>query len=284
MNAPELLPMGLVQGMAAERYHAIEAMSATGLKSMKRSPAHYYGLHRDPARPKQEPTPAMVNGTLVHCCIFEPSEIESRYAVRPPDLDGRTTAGKVWMNDARRYGRDIITAEQLAAAQLQAAALRKLPEIAQLLSLGYGEASAFWLDDETGELCKCRPDWTSPAGDGVILLDGKTCQDASAEGFGKQIWNFRYDLQAAWYSDGLERATGKRVHGFVFGAVESSWPHSACAYMLGDDVLDRARKENRRLLNLYAECKRTNNWPGYGAGIQQINLPAWASKQLENAE
>ena len=86
---------------------------------------------------------------------------------------------------------------------------------------------------------------------------------------------------AAWYSDGYELATGQRVHGFVFAAVESAWPHAAAAYMLGDDVLDKARAENRRLLNRYAECKRTNIWPGYEAGIQHINLPRWA--QMENA-
>jgi hypothetical protein len=48
-------------------------------------------------------------------------------------------------------------------------------------------------------------------------------------------------------------------------------------------VIDKARSDNRRLLNLYAECKRTGNWPGYQSGIQIVNLPAWAQRQLENA-
>ena len=42
-------------------------------------------------------------------------------------------------------------------------------------------------------------------------------------------------------------------------------------------MLDKARAENRRLLNLYAECKRTGIWPGYPAGISHINLPRWAN-------
>ena len=275
MSTADKIPLGLVLDMPAEVYHATHAMSAGGLKRMRQSPAHYYGMQLDPSRPAPgEPTPAMKNGTLVHCCIFEPHAVAERYVVKPADLDGRTKEGKAWKE--ANAGREIVDAAQMAAAQAQADALRRLPEIGALLSDGFGEASAFWIDEATGELCKCRPDWTSPAGDGVILLDGKTCQDASPEGFSRQIWNMDYWLQAAWYSDGYEKATGKRVHGFVFAAVESSWPHAAAAYMLGDDVLEKARAENRRLLDLYAECRRTGIWPGYQQSIQAIALPAWA--------
>lgn len=274
MNAPLGIPLGLAPDMPAELYHSIMAMSAGGLKRMRQSPAHFFGLQLDPRRPSGDPTPAMKNGTLVHCALFEPDEIEARYIVKPPGLDGRTKEGKAWA--AENAGREQVDSSQMAAAQAQADAVRRLPEVAALLSEGMPEASAFWLDEPTGELCKCRPDWTSPAGDGVILVDGKTCQDASPDGFGRSIWNYCYHLQAAWYSDGYERATGQKVHGFVFAAVESSWPHAAAAYMLGDDVLERAREENRRLLDLYAECRRTGTWPGYQQSIQSIALPAWA--------
>ncbi|GAA4400483.1 PD-(D/E)XK nuclease-like domain-containing protein [Quisquiliibacterium transsilvanicum] len=283
MNAlaePVIAP-GLHRDMPAEQYHAIQAMSAGGLKRMRKSPAHFYGMQLDPSRPASgDPTPAMKNGTLVHCCIFEPDAVKGRYVVRPDGLSFSTKDGKAW-RDAQSL--EIIDGDQLASARAQAAALRALPDLEPLLADGYGEASAFWIDEATGELCKCRPDWVSPAGDGVILVDGKTCQDASPDGFGRAIWNMDYWLQAAWYSDGFEAATGLRVHGFVFGAVESTWPHAAAAYMLSDDVLDAARRENRRLLNLYAECKRTGVWPGYAPGISLIQLPAWAQRQLETA-
>lgn len=285
MNAPidlrDAAPLGLWRDMPAEQYHGIHAMSAGGLKRMKRSPAHFYGLQLDPNRPPAgDPTPALVNGTLVHCCIFELDQVAARYVVRPDGIDYRTKDGRAW-RDAQTL--EVVDAVQMAAAQAQAAAVRALPDVAALLADGYGESSAFWIDRETGELCKCRPDWVSPAGDGVILVDGKTCQDASPDGFGRAIWNFDYHLQAAWYSDGFEAATGQHVHGFVFAAVESAWPHAAAPYMLGDDVLDAARRENRRLLNRYAECNRTGVWPGYSPGVQIINLPSWAQRQLENA-
>ncbi len=282
MNAPQTVPgPGLYRDLAAEHYHAVQAMSAGGLKRMRQSPAHFYGMQLDPRRPVSEPTPAMRNGTLVHTCLFEPDAVPQRYVVKPDGHDGRTAAGKAWAADVAARGLEIVDASAMRAAVAQADAIRAMPDIAGLLAEGYGEASAFWIDAQTGELCKCRPDWTSPAGDGVILVDGKTCQDASPAGFGRAIWNMSYHLQAAWYSDGFTAATGLPVHGFVFAAVESAWPHAAAAYMLADDVLEAARRENRRLLNLYAECKRTGRWPGYGEGIDLITLPKWAQLETE---
>ncbi len=282
MTARDDILLGLVKDLPAEKYHAIQAMSAGGLKRMRISPAHFYGVQLDPNRPPPgDPTPAMKNGTLVHCAIFEPDQVAARYVAKPDGMSFASKEGKAWRE--ANADREPVDAEQMAAALAQADALRRLPDVGALLSEGFGESSAFWIDEATGELCKCRPDWCSPTGEGVVLLDGKTCQDASPDGFGRAVWNMDYWLQAAWYSDGFEAATGLRVHGFVFAAVESAWPHAAAAYMLGDDVLDKARRENRRLLNLYAECKRTGVWPGYLPGIQIVNLPAWAQRQLENA-
>ena len=289
---------GLHPDMPPEEYHGIEAMSSSGLKRMRKSPAHFYGETLDPRRPEKSDTKATANGSLTHCLLLEPSEFDRRYAVVPKDAPNRPSTRQRnaanpsaatidaihWWDDflAETDGKRIVDGEQLASAKAQAEAVRRLPDIAATLSDGYGEASAFWIDEATGELCKCRPDWVSPAGDGVVLVDGKTAQDASPEGFSRAVWNMGYWLQAAWYIDGFEAATGLRVLGFVFAVVESTWPHAAAAYMLDDDDLDAARRENRRLLNLYAECKRSGVWPGYSTDVSLIQLPFWAQRQLEN--
>lgn len=274
MNARAEL-LGLRQ-MPAEDYHKVPALSAGGLKRLKQSPAHFYGAQLDPARPPSEPTASMVNGTLVHTLAFEPDEVDRRYVVKPLGLNLSTKGGKEW-KEAQTL--QIVSHEDMTAARRQAAALRALPDVAALLEQGEAEVSAFWIDPATGAFCKCRPDWVSPAGDGVILVDGKTTTDASPEGFGRAIWNYAYHLQAAHYSAGYELATGKRVLGFVFAVVESSWPHCAAAYMLDDSVMEKARAENLRLAELYVECLRTNTWPGYPRQIQPVNLPAWAMKE-----
>lgn len=283
MNAPDRIALGLHPDMPAEQYHGIAAMSAGGLKRMRQSPAHFYGQQLDPNRPPGgEPTPAMKAGTLFHVALFEPHALAERYVIKPEGMSLATKDGRAW-KESVPVGLEIIDSDALAKARTQALNVRASAEIAALMSDGMPEASAFWIDEQTGELCKCRPDWCSPAGDGVVLLDGKSCQDASPEGFARTAWNMGYLHTAAWYIDGYQAATGKKVLGYVFAAVEHEWPHVAAPYMVPDDVLDLARAENRRLLNTYAECKRTGNWPGYSAGVSLIQLPAWAQRQLENA-
>lgn len=282
MNAPRELRLGLIRDMPAEEYHATQAMSAGGLKRMRQSPAHFYGVQLDPDRPPPgEPTPAMKAGTLFHCALFEPDAVAQRYAVKPEGLSLSTKDGKAW-KEALPAGVEVVEAAAMANARKQAERVRADPDLGALLADGYGEASALWIDPETGELCKCRPDWTNPAGEGVILVDGKSCPDASPTGFARTAWNMGYIHTAAWYIDGFQAATGLPVYGYVFAAVEHDWPHIAKGWMVPDDVLDAARRENRRILNLYAECRRTNTWPGYSAGISLINLPKWAN--LESTE
>jgi hypothetical protein len=94
--------------------------------------------------------------------------------------------------------------------------------------------------------------------------------------FNGSIWNFGYHLQAAHYSDGFAAASGLPVLGMVFVCVEADYPHAAAAYVLDDEAMQAARAEIRRLMSIYAECKRSGQWPGYPSAIASISLPKWA--------
>jgi hypothetical protein len=262
-------PNSIILGMPSDEYHASIGLGSSGLKRLAKSPLHY----RD--TPPIDPTPAMRNGTLTHCVLLEPDTVDDRYVVKPFGLDGRTKEGKAWAATVPA-GVEVISDDQLRAAECQADRLRSMPDVGSLLAAGNPEVSAFWVDEETGELCKCRPDWVAPAGDGVILVDVKTCQDASPTGFAKACANMRYHLQAAWYAEGYEKASGQRVLGFVFACVESEAPYATAAYMLDDAAMELGRAENRRLLGLYAACKASNDWPGYSPTIEPLSLPSWA--------
>lgn len=287
-------PLGLVYGLENEDYHASPGISNSWLSDMARSPAYCYGMRMDPNRPPAEEKKGQLEGTLCHCATLEPGAFFDRYAVLPEDAPKRPTdaqwnaknpgpssveAMKWWTTFGEdNAGKRIITAEQHATAFAQAASLRALPEIAELLSGGHPEVSAFWVDEETGELCRCRPDWVHPVGGNrVIICDVKTYGDASPGEFARQVARKGYHRQDAFYSDGYAKAAGVEVVGFVFGAVEDKWPFGACACMLDDAGREKGRALNRVLLNQFAECKRTGVWPGYSAGIELISLPRWAA-------
>jgi hypothetical protein len=250
------------------------------------SPWHAYKLGLDPNRPRIEPTTAMKAGTLAHCAILEPAQVSARYAVRPAGLHGNSNEFKVWANEARRFGREVITFDEMETALAQSRAVREqLPEVAELLDgEGASEVSAFWVrevvDPQTGEIyeveCKCRPDRVCTVETkSVVLLDVKTAKDAGAEGFARAIANYRYEIQDVWYSDGFEAAADKLVMALVLVVVESEYPHGCAAYIIDDEGRREAREDVDKLVLRYARCKRDGVWPSYPSGVQSISLPPW---------
>lgn len=257
-----------------EAYHALPSVSKSQLDTLDLSPAIFFARHRDPNRPAPVAKSGRLEGNLAHCAVLEPDEFEKRYVIGPSV--NRNT--KVWKEFVDAHAdRVAIQQDQYEAAVRQAVSVRALPEVGEALENGRPEVSAFWNDPATGIACRCRPDWVHDCGEaGVILLDLKTYSIASPSEFRRQVARKRYDVQAAFYSDGYAAASGRAVLGFVFVAVETEYPFAANAFMLDDDSLESGRQKYLANLRTYAECERTNTWPGYSTGIDIIRLPQWA--------
>lgn len=271
---------GLRYELPLQQYHADEtAVSKTQLDDVERSPHIFFERHRAADRPpRAAPTPAMFAGTLAHCAILEPDAFDARYPCGP-EVD--TRAAKVWKDFAASLGAHQvgIKPSERAAAFAQAAAVRRVRPLAELLEQGHAEVSAYWRDAASGVRCRCRPDWVHRSGGGVILVDVKTAGNADPREFGRSILNWNYHVQAAFYSDGYEAASGLSVHGFIFAACEKEWPYAAAACMLGEEDLEMGRRRYRRNLATIAECQRTGEWPGWGDNVHLLQLPAWAPKE-----
>lgn len=286
MNAPERI-LGLVENMPFDEYLAVDALSATGLKQLARSPWHYRN------RVDIDPTPAMLRGTLAHCAVLEPEAMSQRYVVLPEDAPRRPTeaqwnaknpspeslASMQWWESfiEQNRGRELVPFADYALCQSQLKAITGHPEIANLLRDGMGEVSIFWIDKATGIYCKARPDWLpKPIDKSIMPVDLKTCADESPSGFGRAAARLRYDLQAAHYTAGIEAVTKLHVDAFVFAAVSSKPPVLAVPYVLTDEIRDQGRDERRELMERLAWCQRENEWPAYGSGFQLLDFPAYA--------
>lgn len=143
---------------------------------------------------------------------------------------------------------------------------------------GKAEQSVYWIDQATGVLCRCRPDFWR---DDNLIVDLKTTEDASPEGFAKSIANWSYDTQDAFYTDGVLAATGKPLKAFVFLAVEKSarvvegQPLGVAVYQLDEAGRELGRAKYREDLGIYAQCVKTGIWPCYGDKLKTISLPQW---------
>lgn len=282
---------GSYNGLSNAEYHAADGISKSGLDQIARSPAHYQAW-LDAGRRQ---TDAFSIGTEAHRLILEP-ETESLGLLKPSTPRRSKEEQADWQRffldngadesvtelpaaewDAeftRQTGRYLLTKEQFCMVRAMSESVFAHPSAAALLGSGIAEQSIFWTDADTGELCRCRPDWTH---DNCVLIDIKTTVDASPTTFSSSVAKYRYHVQDAFYSDGFAAAHNLPAPPpFIFIVVEKAQPYAVSVYQLDPEATARGRELYRRDLIRLAEAKRSECWNAYSDEIALIDLPAWA--------
>ena len=257
-------------------YHRHSAVSKSHLDQVAKSPLHYWARYLDPNRVAPEPTPAMAIGSAVHTHVLELDQWDARYVTAPEGINRRTNAGKAeWETfETAATGRTVLSRTDAELVMRMGHSVFRHPAAAMLLAMpGKAETTHMWIDEATGLQCKCRPDWLTD--DGSLIVDLKTTEDASPAGFRKSIANFRYFVQASWYLDGVERATGKRPEQFLFLCVEKRAPYAVAVYAADAEMIQIGAEAAARDLEVLATCKAAGAWPGYSDQIETISLPPW---------
>lgn len=261
--------------LPADEYHrrVLGIASKSALDRIDRSPAHYRAWVD---QVDEEPTPAMRIGSLVHRYVLELAKALDTIAVMPEFGDCRKTENKSakaqWLAD--NYSREVVTDAEWDQIRGIGESVLKHPIARRLIDQCKPEVSIRWTDAETGIECKSRLDgWVESL---RIVLDLKTTADASPVEFSKSCHNWRYHVQAAFYSDGIAVVTGQVPKAFLFLAVEKEYPFACKTYRLDEPSFDLGREEYRRNLRTLRECLDKDEWPGYGTNTETISLPKWA--------
>jgi hypothetical protein len=218
----------------------------------------------------------MAIGSAVHTHVLELDQWDARYVSAPDGIDRRTKAGKAeWEAfTAAATGRTVLPKADADLVMRMAQSVFSHPAAAMLLALpGKAETTHMWTDAATGLQCKCRPDWLTD--DGRLLVDLKTTENASPREFGRSIATWRYHVQASWYLDGIEQATGTRPEQFLFLCVEKKAPYAVAVYAADAEMIAAGAQTAARDLDVLATCKAAGAWPGYSDQIEPISLPPW---------
>jgi len=116
------------------------------------------------------------------------------------------------------------------------------------------EASFFWYEDKI--LCKCRPDLICPPfkdlykpGE-IYVVDYKTTKSCDPKEFADSVKYWGYDMQAAWYRRGMEKA-GYSVKEFAFVAQEKFPPYASKIFVITDEQMDKAWDRMQVFLDAY---------------------------------
>lgn len=248
-----------------DKYRDIKALNWSSLRDMAASPLMYQWRQEHP-RPD---TAAMALGRAIHCAVLEPYEFETRYALRPDGLDGRTKEGRAWLADVRERGLEALGVDDARTVALVREAVREHEVAHRLLEGCLYEQALTWVLD--GIACKGRLD----ALDRGSIVDLKTTR--SLADFARDFARLSYHGQLAWYADGarLAGAVDADARAYVV-AVETSEPYDVAAFVLPDDVLELGRTLYRTLLDLWVSCREADCWPGRHPALTPLELPRWA--------
>jgi len=247
------------EGEAEYRRWAETHLTSHALADFRRCPLLYWkkkqGLIPD------EDRPAYLMGRAAHKLILEGIEaFEVAYAVGGPinpstgqPYGPRTKAYAEW---AAAQDKEILTDDQYDLVANLAAGVDSHPVAAELLADGIPEGVV--RVEYCGVPCQARLDFFNPQR-GVIDL--KTADNLDY--FEADARRYGYAHQFAFYRALIERATGEKVPVHVI-AVEKKEPFRCGVWVMDEQVLAHARRENEAAIERLRQCESSGAWPtGY---------------------
>lgn len=263
---------GIYPDISNEAYHSGPGISKSGLWTIySQTPAHYrFG--------EREEKPEFDFGTAVHLAILEPEKFETMVFKGPKDRRGNNWKDAV--AEAANLGKLLLTGPDFEAVQIVRDAVHADTWLRGIITGGKPlvEGSAYAIDPETGLLVKCRPDLHRS--DIGVMLDVKTSASASPDQFARSVVNYGYHAQEAHYTD-TWRAAGGEVEAFAFIVVEKKPPYAFAVYELPPSIVAEGRAIISKAKATYAECLRTDTWPAYPTGVQELSFQRWSYRETE---
>lgn len=216
-------------------------------------------------------------GRSMHTLLFEPDEFEGRYSV----WDGARRYGKAWdefMEEARAAGRDVLTTAQWDSALLAAESFVGKPRVQEIINSGQPEVAVYWCED--GVQCRGRLDWVNRCGPERVIVDLKTTKSLDSRSFGRDFFNYAYDLKLGLYQRWMQLLTGESWRVAVV-ALEKKEPYDVTVLNIPDSVLERGAERGLAILSEVKECCQTGTWPGRdcGTGESVLWVPSWEMEE-----
>lgn len=260
----------MIRNLSNANYHAHPAISSSDVKAVAgKSLAHWKGkVWKDSS--------AFALGSAVHALVLEP---EKNLVLRGPE-DRRGNKWKEAQLAADLDGQILLTEGDYDLAQAIAAPVISHEVVKAWIAdpSFVAEASFFATDPQTGVKIKCRPDGYLP--DAGIVFDIKTTRDASPDGFPREIRNYNYDLQAAFYLRCL-RAAGHNAHTFIFVAVEKEAPYAVGLHALTRQYIEAADMRVTLTLEKISRAEASNVFTSGWPLINHVDLPRWQTAEPE---
>ncbi|MBI4900913.1 MAG: PD-(D/E)XK nuclease-like domain-containing protein [Actinobacteria bacterium] len=199
------------------------------------------------------------------------------------DFENRMTkAYKEQAAEARAQGAVPILRKQAAQIDAMYEALMRHPQAREHFEReGIAELAGFVQDKETGVWLRGKFDFLTAIGS----IDYKTSDDASPRTvFSAQAIRLGYHVQDAMYRRLQRELVDPECDRVIFAVQDKDAPYLAAVVELDEAYRALGERRLQKAIRLFAECKATESWPGYGDELITLHPPEWAMKELRNEE
>jgi hypothetical protein len=113
------------------------------------------------------------------------------------------------------------------------------------------------------------------------IVDLKTTTNGRKLQWQKKLFEYRYDVQAAWYLRGYTKIKGVEPKGFVHLVVETLPPYHAYVYVADATVIECGETGGshsqgyKQAIEILKECEKTNLYPMPQMEIEPESMPDW---------
>jgi hypothetical protein len=232
----------IVHPISVAQYRAHPAINVSALKAFSRSPAHALAGFEE----EKETTEAMNIGSLLDHKVLGTDYL---FTTSPYD-EFRTKEARAWRDETRERGVTVFKQEEIETVEKMVASIRAHPVASHLLfnQVGRSQVGIF------GEFDGCE-------------RKGR-----------RQIGQFRYDVQAAYYRDLWRDITGE-TREWQWVCVEDFEPYAVAVYQLDRESCEVASRTWQSWIRQWMACEDTDSWPGYnGDSAGMISSPTWILK------
>lgn len=288
INAP-----GIYDIPAAE-YHADPVATPSLSNSIAKILATQTPLHAKMAHPRLNP-----DFEREHPTKFDLGNAAHEFLLKGLSRIGVVKADDWKTKDARALreqfiaeGKTVLLSREMDAVERMVDAIREAikehGDSSDAFVGGTSEQTIVWPEQVGDQRIWCRSmiDWlppSDPAAREIKVYDLKTTTNASPQEWRRRAFDLNFDMQAAFYSRGLQELLGREVE-FRFVVVEVEPPHAVSVVALDQVGLDLGARKVERAMYQWAKCIATGHWPGYAPFTQFISPPPWEIAAVEDRE
>jgi hypothetical protein len=211
---PKGIQPGIYFNLSNEEYHSDPAVSNSNIKDLLVSPMKYWRNSSLNPKRKFRETKSKTIGTALHCYLMEREKFWKEYIILPElEIDSEfykteskkedflqnfeLFASKTAKTFKYKGNKIKLSEQEFEEVREMVEYFESLPTAGELFKDGYMEVSIFWRDEETGLMCKCRPDYLTPN----YIADYKSI--SNIDQIKSSCGNYDYYLQQAFYLEGL---------------------------------------------------------------------------------